>query len=119
MSIITLVVVNYVLMPFIVGKNNVVTVPDVRGLTKAEASEILDQHGLSLQYAGQIDTVGVEPGTVVDQDPPPGMVVKKGRKIEVTFARKPIILPEIDTLLGHIPADSESLSPVPDTVGTI
>lgn len=119
LSGITIVVLNDVIMPFVVGKDNVVMVPDVRGLTKEEVIEVLKKHGLVFKFAGQIDTVGVEPGTAVDQDPPPGMHVKRGREIKVTFAREPLVLPQIDTLIVPDSTRPESLPGTEIPVDTI
>ncbi len=108
LTISTVVLLDKVIMPFVVGRNMVVTVPDVRGLSKEEVAFVLNKHHLRFKFAGQVDTVGVPPGTAVDQEPPPGMKVKEGREIRVTFARKPIMLTPPDTLI--MPSDSDTVS---------
>ena len=42
--------------------------------------------------AGSIDTTGVPSNIVLEQEPPAGMEVKKGREVKVTLSRKPIKL---------------------------
>ncbi len=88
----TVVLFNSVVMPFVVGRDKVIVVPDVRGLTKGSAQQVIKRHGLIFKVAGTIDTTGVPPDIVLDQEPPAGMEVKKGREVKVTLSKRPIKL---------------------------
>ena len=78
------VVVNFGMLLVVGGRQ--VTVPDIRGLTEAEAREVLSDH--SLRYEFRMDSYSIEypESTVAEQDPLAGKVVKRGRKVWVTMS---------------------------------
>jgi len=56
-------------------------VPDVKGMTLAEASNLIDDKGLNVQVSDSVFDKTLPPGAVVDQDPKAGAKVKKNRTI--------------------------------------
>ncbi len=78
------VAINFGMLLVVGGRQ--VTVPDVRGLTEAEAIEVLE--GENLRYELRMDAYSIEypESTVAEQDPLAGKVVKRGRKVWVTMS---------------------------------
>ena len=62
------------------------TVPDLVGLTSAQAVAAIRDAGLSVGAIEERDTPGVTPGTVVDQHPDVDTVVAKGSEVAITVA---------------------------------
>jgi serine/threonine-protein kinase len=78
------VAINFGMLLVVGGRE--VTVPDVRGLTEAGAREVLSD--VNLRYEFRMDAYSIEypESTVAEQDPLPGKVVKRGRKVWVTMS---------------------------------
>jgi beta-lactam-binding protein with PASTA domain len=74
------------LMAFFVGGRQV-TVPDIRGVSEADAVSMLQDLGLRYESIGGDYSVEYPESTVSIQDPLPGRVVKQGRKVRVTLSR--------------------------------
>jgi len=65
-------------------------VPDVKGMTLSEASQLIEDKGLEVQVSDSVYDRTLPPGAVVDQDPKAGSKVKKHRKIFLVMnATKP------------------------------
>lgn len=64
---------------------DVVTVPEIKHMSYAEAEEVLDSHGLRIVISDSIYDKKYAPGTVIDCVPKAGQVVKDGRDIYVTI----------------------------------
>ena len=66
-----------------------VEVPNLRGLTLDEAGSRLAELGLQIgkTYAEE-PTAGTVPGTIIDQNPPPGTVVEPGSSVDFVYAEK-------------------------------
>jgi eukaryotic-like serine/threonine-protein kinase len=58
-------------------------VPDLRGMTISEITQILEDKGLAYQISDSIYDKSVAPGCVVEQNPKAGSLVKKNRTIFV------------------------------------
>lgn len=77
---------NYVVMPWYVKHNTLVTVPPVIGLNFNEAKTKLDDAGLEA-LQGDIRYDPTKPiGTVIEQNPPAQQVVKDGRRIYLVIS---------------------------------
>ena len=74
------------LMTLFVGGRQV-TVPDVRGMEEGDAALILSDNGLRYEVIGEQFSVEYPESTVSLQDPPPGQVVKQGRKIVIMISK--------------------------------
>jgi serine/threonine-protein kinase len=77
---------NYVLMPAYVNHSSRMTVPNVEGMPMAGARQVLEGASLVPVEAGVRPEPGQPVGTVVDQNPPPGAVVKEGRRVYLTLS---------------------------------
>ena len=78
------VAVNYGMLLIVGGRE--VRVPDVRGLTEAEAMEVLNEESLRYELRMEAYSIEYPESTVAEQDPLPGKVVKRGRKVWVTMS---------------------------------
>jgi serine/threonine-protein kinase len=77
---------NYLIMPAYVNHSSRMTVPNVEGMTADAARQVLEDSSLVAVESGVRPDPGTPVGTVVDQNPPPGAVVKEGRRIYLTLS---------------------------------
>ena len=73
----------YKVLPSLTNKGNVVTVPDLTGMTLGEAAEILRTKGLEYVVADSSYSSDAGPLTVLEQYPKPSAIVKIHRKINI------------------------------------
>ncbi len=66
-----------------------VAVPDVIGKTEAEATQALEDAGLSVGDVGEASDPAAEPGTVLRQDPAAGEEVDEGSAVGLTLSSGP------------------------------
>jgi len=78
------VAINFGMLLVVSGRQ--VTVPDVRGLTEAEATEVLEDENLRYEFRMDAYSIEYPESTVAEQEPPAGRVVKRGRKVRVTLS---------------------------------
>lgn len=62
-----------------------IAVPDFRGLTIEEITQLIDEKGLRFEVTDSVYLTDHKKGTVVDQNPPPDFKVKENRKIFITM----------------------------------
>lgn len=84
--IVGVVIANYIVMPLVVGKGNVVEVPEVTGLPLEEAMVVLDEKGFKAVGDQKRPDTLYEEGTVVEQKPAAGSKVKKGRLVQLVVS---------------------------------
>ncbi len=78
---ILVLVLNYVAMPLYVKHSSLNKVPNVVGLHFDEAKRILEEAGLNVKQ-GDIRYDSTTPvGTILEQSPPAGQIVKSGRRV--------------------------------------
>ncbi len=65
--------------------DDTITVPPVKTLSYGEAAARLDQHGLVAVLSDSVYDKSTRPGTVIDQNPKVGTIVKEGREIYLTI----------------------------------
>lgn len=98
-------------------------VPDVKGLSFAEASELLRKEGLTIELSDSVYDNKKAPGTVVDQTPRGNTKVKPGRVIYVTinaFSPRQVTLPQLtDISLRQAQARLKSIGIKPENVDTV
>lgn len=78
--------------------DDTITVPPVKTLSYGEAAARLDQHGLVAVFSDSVYDKSTRPGTVIDQNPKVGTIVKEGREIYLTinaFSPKMVSLPTL------------------------
>jgi len=98
-SLIAIVLIAFFGLSFYTAHGTGVPVPKVKGLTIEEAMSVLKEQGFDYQ----IDSVyqDATPGTIVDQDPDPGTLVKESRKIYLTMVSRmapPTGLPNLEQM---------------------
>jgi serine/threonine-protein kinase len=71
------------------SKIKLVKVPELIGLTTADATNLLAERDLELSITGEVPSNEFEPGQVVTQDPPADERVEPGTFINVTVASGP------------------------------
>ena len=81
--IVGFIVVNYLIMPAVVGKGEDVPVPALLGLDLKDAQNVVKSNGLVFNITGyQYDTL-YQKNRIIFQDPKPDNIIKKGRKVSV------------------------------------
>ncbi|HLX10519.1 MAG TPA: PASTA domain-containing protein [Thermoanaerobaculia bacterium] len=102
-------------------RSGVMPVPNVTGLTRGEATDMLGDLGLTLRRAegsGRYDDQ-VPAGRVVRQSPDPRTLVKRGSSVEVMLSLGPRRV-KVPSLAGKaLPAAQVTLSAIGLEVGTI
>ena len=78
-----IVVLNWVVMPLVVGRGREATVPGVVGLDRFAAEESIIKAGLTLGEVRSVSNATVPPDRVVAQHPEPGQRVKLGRQVHI------------------------------------
>lgn len=79
-------VVNLVLMPSLTRQGEEVRVPDIAGLSEREAERALAGLDLRLSKISEQWSADVPRGFIARQEPEPGAVVKRGRRISVVVS---------------------------------
>ena len=67
--------------------DGLVVVPDLTGLTVADATESVNERGLLLAQSGEVSSEEVPAGTVAEQDPPANAEVRQGETVDVKLSR--------------------------------
>ncbi len=84
-----LLIGNFIVMPLIVGKGQEVKVPEVVGLTLEDAVGILQEQGFNAAGDETRPDTLYEEGTVIEQKPRSGAMVKKGRLVRLVISSGP------------------------------
>lgn len=87
--IIGALLMNSVVMPLLVHQRNSVIVPDVRGMSEAQAEEFLERVALDVRIDRRQNDVDVPEGYIVAQRPRPNDTVKQGRTVSLTVSLGP------------------------------
>ncbi len=77
------VVLNWLVMPLVVGRGKEATVPNVLGIDRFAAEESIIRAGLVLGEVRSVSNATVPPDRIVAQHPEPGQRVKVGRKVHI------------------------------------
>lgn len=81
--------VNFLVLPAIIHHNEVVAMPDVRGLSARGAEMRLKGDGLSLEVARSRAHPSVPEGMILDQSPAPEARIRGGRTVQVITSSGP------------------------------
>ncbi len=96
---------NTIVMPLYVKHASLVQVPSVTGLTFLDAKKVLEDSGLDVKQ-GDIKYDESKPiGMVLDQNPPSGETVKKGRRVYLTLCGGEQLV-EVPRLVGKTERDA-------------
>lgn len=81
-----LIFLDRLIMPHLVSAPRV-KVPKLQGLSVAKARQGLENWGLRLAISDSVYHDHLPVGAIVDQDPPPGLQIRKGRRIAVSVSK--------------------------------
>lgn len=86
-----------VIMPWYTKHGEALAVPNTVAKRYEEAKELLEMRGLKVIKAGEIHDANLPFGYVVDQNPRPNRLVKKGRRVYLTISagEREIQVPEL------------------------
>jgi beta-lactam-binding protein with PASTA domain len=99
-SVITVVLIAFFSLSYYTGHGTGVPVPQLKGLNITDAVNKLEEQGFNF-YVDTIYIGDKAPGTIIEQDPDAGTLVKEGRIIYltmVTMQAPPVALPEIEQI---------------------
>lgn len=75
--------------------------PNLVGLEVEEASRVIDDNNLRIEVADSVYIFNRKPGSIISQNPSPGTMVKKNRRVFVTINAKNPIKIEIPNIVGY------------------
>lgn len=75
----------YQVLPFVTNKDEIVTVPDLKGMSLDEAMEFIRDKDLRIEVTDSSYSPASDPLTVLEQFPEPHAKVKPNRKISLTL----------------------------------
>ncbi|MEJ5316432.1 MAG: PASTA domain-containing protein [Tenuifilum sp.] len=75
--------------------------PSLLGMAVEEAAEVIADNNLSIEIADSVYIFNKKPGSVISQNPEPGTMVKKNRRVFVTINAKNPIKIEIPNIVGY------------------
>ena len=78
--------VNYVVMPIMVRRGDLVTSPDLMGLPLSEAEKEVDRNGLRIRVDTERPDPVIPAGAVIQQTPRGGTEMKRGRTVAVVLS---------------------------------
>lgn len=92
-----------VVMPLYTRQGREFPVPDLVGLSIAEAESVATQHKLTLHLEDEKHAPGIPAGTILEQLPEAGSLCKTGRRIRVVPASPPleVVMPNLVGLVGR------------------
>lgn len=74
----------------------VVTVPNLRGLSAADAQRMTESLGLAIEVLGEQETTDARPGAILEQTPGPGNRIAVGSTVSVILAAgRPLTMPDV------------------------
>jgi len=80
-------VLNWIVMPLVVGRGREAVVPSVIGLDRFAAEESIIKAGLALGEVRSVSNATVPPDRIVAQHPEPGQRVKLGRQVHIDVSK--------------------------------
>lgn len=96
------------------GTEDLVTVPNLMGLSAADAQRLAESLGLQMEVLGEEETTDARPGAVLEQTPGPGNRVSTDSTVSVVLAAgRPLVLPDV---IGY---DLETVQPGLESDGLI
>ena len=75
--------------------------PTLLGMAVEEAAEVIADNNLRIEIADSVYIFNKKPGSVISQNPEPGTMVKKNRRVFVTINAKNPIKIEIPNIVGY------------------
>jgi eukaryotic-like serine/threonine-protein kinase len=81
------VVLNWLVMPLVVGRGREAVVPNLVGMDRFAAEESIIKAGLVLGEVRSMSNATVPPDRIVAQHPEPGQRVKRGRQVHIDVSK--------------------------------
>lgn len=78
-----IVIFNFLILPLLVGRGDIVIVPDIVGRAVSPAEEICSSRGLNLMVTGERFSGEFEAGVIIEQHPGSGESLKGNRTVRV------------------------------------
>ncbi|MBN2184260.1 MAG: PASTA domain-containing protein [Candidatus Krumholzibacteriota bacterium] len=104
--IVGIFIFNYLILPALVGRRDVVIVPDITGMQIEPAEKICGEKGLKMMVSGRRHSDEFPAGTVIEQIPRYGESLKGKRSVRV-FVSTGRELEEVPDLVGVSPRQAE------------
>jgi beta-lactam-binding protein with PASTA domain len=82
-------IMNFVVMPLVIHRGSSVIVPDLRGMSEAQATQVLAKKSLELRVDREQNNAEIPKGFVMSQSPRHDESVKQGRTVSVTLSLGP------------------------------
>ncbi len=95
---IAMILLGMIFMRIYTDHGESVEIPDLKGKTSKEVSEILNRIDLRYEIRDSVYSIETAAGTVLDQYPKPGMKVKENRTVFITIcalSQKLIMMPQL------------------------
>jgi beta-lactam-binding protein with PASTA domain len=98
--ILGVIIFNYVILPHLVGRGDIVIVPELVGVNVKVAEEVCRERGLKLLIIARCNSDEMPADYVVEQNPGPDEKLKGGRSIKVVVSsgQKMVIVPDIRSM---------------------
>jgi beta-lactam-binding protein with PASTA domain len=92
-----IVIFNFIIMPMLVGRGDIVIVPALQGMSMKQAEEVCAGERLKVAVSGSRNSEDVPEGYVLEQSPRQGEGLKEGRtiKVVVSAGRKMEVVPDL------------------------
>ncbi|MEW5844758.1 MAG: PASTA domain-containing protein [Bacteroidota bacterium] len=99
--ILAIVIVLMIFLRIYTRHNQEQPTPNLAGMSIEEATEIIADNNLRIEIADSVYIFNKKPGSVIAQNPEPGTMVKKNRRVFVTINAKNPIKIEIPNIVGY------------------
>jgi serine/threonine-protein kinase len=104
--ILGMAVFNFVILPILTGRGDIVIVPELKGISLEAAEEACRESGLNLMVTGERYSGNVPAGYVLEQDPSPGEGLKGRRTVKV-ITSSGMQMEEVPDLAGRSLREAE------------
>ncbi len=104
--ILGMAVFNFVILPVLTGRGDIVIVPELKGIPLEAAEEACRESGLNLMVTGERYSGNSPAGYVLDQDPSPGEGLKGRRTVKV-ITSSGVQMEEVPDLAGRSLREAE------------
>ncbi len=85
--ILSFFIINYVVMPHIIGYGKEIKVPDITGMKVEKAGRILRNSGLDLRVSEEVYSDKIKEGYIISQTPLPNTKIKFNKTIEIVVSK--------------------------------
>lgn len=89
---------NFLILPMLVGRGDIVIVPEIKGMTVSTAEVVCKERGLNLMVTGERHSDEFSAGAILEQDPGSGESLKGNRTVRavISSGQKRETVPQLD-----------------------